>query len=168
LFGVVALAVILAASLFSPVAAISGITIAKVTTNGDVTTEFPFVVSGDASTGFNLVGGGSQLITETAEVVLTVTEEVPHGWVLTDVTCVGLPIVPESSSFTYIRGGVIVTYVVGDHVTCAFTNSPAPAAPVGGVVMPAGTLAILGPWLAFIGVVGCIGTAVVIAKKRHP
>jgi hypothetical protein len=41
------------------------------------------------------------------------------------------------------------------------------APPVGGVAIPANTLAILGPWLAVIGVVGCIGTIVVIAKKRQ-
>jgi hypothetical protein len=38
--------------------------------------------------------------------------------------------------------------------------------PVGGVVLPANTLAVLAPWLAVIGLAGCIGTAVVIAKKR--
>ena len=37
---------------------------------------------------------------------------------------------------------------------------------VGGAVMPVNILASLGPWLAVIGVVGCVGTAVVIAKKR--
>jgi hypothetical protein len=40
-------------------------------------------------------------------------------------------------------------------------------APVGGIVMPANTLALAAPWLAVIGVVGCIGTIVVIAKKRE-
>jgi WD40 repeat protein len=40
--------------------------------------------------------------------------------------------------------------------------------PVGGVVMPANNLAIAAPWLAFIGLVGCIGTVVVVRKKRHP
>jgi len=39
---------------------------------------------------------------------------------------------------------------------------------VGGAVMPVNTLATLAPWLAVIGVVGCIGTAVVVRKKRHP
>jgi len=42
---------------------------------------------------------------------------------------------------------------------------PAPA--VGGVVMPAGMFAILAPWLAVIGLVGCIGTVVVVARKRR-
>jgi hypothetical protein len=38
---------------------------------------------------------------------------------------------------------------------------------VGGAVMPVNILATWGPWLAVIGVAGCIGTAVVVAKKRH-
>jgi hypothetical protein len=33
--------------------------------------------------------------------------------------------------------------------------------------MPVNILATWGPWLAVIGVAGCIGTAVVVAKKRH-
>jgi hypothetical protein len=41
------------------------------------------------------------------------------------------------------------------------------AAPVGGMVMPANTLALVAPWLAVIGLVGCIGTLVVVAKKRR-
>jgi len=39
--------------------------------------------------------------------------------------------------------------------------------PVGGVVTPANTLAVLAPWLAVIGLVGCIGTAVAVARKRR-
>jgi hypothetical protein len=38
---------------------------------------------------------------------------------------------------------------------------------VGGVVLPVNTFAILAPWLAVIALVGCIGTVVVIRKKRH-
>jgi len=40
-------------------------------------------------------------------------------------------------------------------------------APVGGVLMPANVLAALGPWLAVVGLVGCIGIVVVVAKKRR-
>jgi hypothetical protein len=40
------------------------------------------------------------------------------------------------------------------------------AAAVGGVVIPANTLALVAPWLAVIGLVGCIGIVVVVAKKR--
>jgi hypothetical protein len=39
--------------------------------------------------------------------------------------------------------------------------------PVGGVISPVNTLAVLAPWLAVIGLVGCAATVVVVAKKRH-
>jgi hypothetical protein len=38
---------------------------------------------------------------------------------------------------------------------------------VGGCVQPVNTFALLSPWLAVIGLVGCISTAVVVAKKRR-
>jgi hypothetical protein len=41
------------------------------------------------------------------------------------------------------------------------------AVAVGGVVIPVSTLAVLAPWLAIIGLVGCIGTVVVFARKRR-
>ena len=37
-------------------------------------------------------------------------------------------------------------------------------APVGGIVAPVNTFAVLAPWLAAIGLVGCIGTVAVVAK----
>jgi len=40
-------------------------------------------------------------------------------------------------------------------------------APVGGVVMPANTLALVAPWFAVIGLVACIATVFVVAKKRR-
>jgi hypothetical protein len=46
-----------------------------------------------------------------------------------------------------------------------YADTCAPA--VGGLVMPANTLALVAPWLAIIGLVGCIGTVVVVAKKRR-
>jgi hypothetical protein len=39
---------------------------------------------------------------------------------------------------------------------------------VGGCVQPVNTFALLSPWLAVIGLVGCIGTVAVVAKKRRP
>ena len=41
-------------------------------------------------------------------------------------------------------------------------------AAVGGCVQPVNTFALLSPWMAVIGLVGCIGTVVVVAKKRQP
>jgi hypothetical protein len=57
---------------------------------------------------------------------------------------------------------------VSDHVRTVFVNEGGSCPAVGGVVMPVNTLAILGPWFAVIGLVGCIGTAIVVAKKRRP
>jgi len=39
--------------------------------------------------------------------------------------------------------------------------------PVGGVVVPVNKLALVSPWVAVVGLVACIGTIVVVAKKRH-
>jgi hypothetical protein len=39
---------------------------------------------------------------------------------------------------------------------------------VGGCVQPVNTFALVSPWLAVIGLVGCIGTVAVVAKKRRP
>lgn len=46
------------------------------------------------------------------------------------------------------------------------THEPCPV--VGGVVEPVNNLVMLSPWLAVIGMVGCVATAAVVAKKRHP
>jgi hypothetical protein len=50
-------------------------------------------------------------------------------------------------------------------LTVTFEPSGGCPAAVGGVVMPANTLALVAPWLAVIGLVGCIGTVVVVAKS---
>ena len=38
---------------------------------------------------------------------------------------------------------------------------------VGGCVQPVNTFALVSPWLAAIGLIGCIGTVAVVAKKRR-
>ena len=43
-----------------------------------------------------------------------------------------------------------------------------PPAPVGGIVMPANNFVTVAPWLAIVGLIGCVGTVVVVAKKRRP
>jgi hypothetical protein len=48
-------------------------------------------------------------------------------------------------------------------------NVPSTCCPaVGGCVQPVNTFALLSPWLTAIGLIGCIGTVVVVAKKRRP
>ena len=42
-----------------------------------------------------------------------------------------------------------------------------PVAPVGGIVVPVDKIAVLGPWLAVIGLVGCVTAVAVVAKKRQ-
>jgi hypothetical protein len=51
-------------------------------------------------------------------------------------------------------------------ITLDFTFST-PTAAVGGVVIPVNKFAVLAPWLALIGLVGCIGTVFVVAKNRR-
>jgi hypothetical protein len=167
LFAVLALVFVLAVSSFSPVAAVGGITIVKATTNGDTTTMFHLTISGPFSGSpaeWDIPSGDGGTITGPAG-VYTVIEEVPLGWVLT-VRCDGFISTYPWSTFEYITGGVIITYVAADIVGCKFINSPE-TPPVGGVVIPANTLALVAPWLAVIGLVGCIGTVVVVAKKRR-
>jgi hypothetical protein len=43
---------------------------------------------------------------------------------------------------------------------------PVALAPAVGVVMPVDKLVVLARWLAVTSLVGCIGTVVVVAKKR--
>jgi hypothetical protein len=169
LFAVLALVFVLVASSLNPAAAISGITIKKLTTNGDTTTVFHFTASGPFISGpvtydFDLHGGSARGYFGLGPAEYTILETVPGGWALT-VTCEGNPVNPVLSTFNYIPGGVTITYATGDFVVCVFTNSPVS---VGGVLMPANTFVLLSPWLAVIGLVGCIGTVVAVAKKRHP
>jgi hypothetical protein len=46
-------------------------------------------------------------------------------------------------------------------------STSTPAGPVGGFIMPVNTFAVLAPWVAVIGLVGCIGTVVVVSRKRR-
>ena len=62
------------------------------------------------------------------------------------------------------HGTVKITPTSG---TGTFTTDPTCPA-VGGVITTVNVFTILAPWLAAIGLVGCIGIVVVIAKKRHP
>jgi len=146
-----------------------GITIVKVTTNDDTTKVFHFTESfaGQVSS-FDLRGGESLppvgISYDWQPGVHTFLEDVPPGWVL-EVSCGA-----EGSTFNYIPGGVQITFVEGGAVECKFINSPAPpvgGVAVGGVVLPANTFALVAPWLAVIGLVGCIGIAAMIVKRRR-
>ena len=159
------------------------IDIAKVTSNGDVTTQFTFDVSGPASFSsvVMLTGGAFSQLLSPDEGTWTIAEVTPSGWVLVDISC-SITVVTEAvvvgsfgvlsyapqtdgSSFTVDLAGrsVTIQYGLPDIVECTFTNSP--AGPVGGVVMPTNNFAIAAPWLAFIGLVGCVGTVVVVSNR---
>jgi hypothetical protein len=72
---------------------------------------------------------------------------------------------PDGQS--YERTSVGVWFLASDQDLMIRADvNPIGGAPVGGVVMPPNSLAVLAPWLAVIGVVGCVGTIVVVAKKR--
>lgn len=79
------------------------------------------------------------------------------------------------SQYAFVKGAglnlnlqlLATTWICGSghlHLTLTFGNA---AVPVGGVVIPVNVFAVLAPWLAVIGLVGCIGTVVVVAKKRR-
>jgi hypothetical protein len=77
----------------------------------------------------------------------------------------------ESASFTVAcaPAGLYTVTVTGaeeDEQSVVFNNEGGACA-VGGIVMPVNTVALVSPWLAAIGLVGCIGTIVVVAMKRR-
>jgi len=70
------------------------------------------------------------------------------------------------------RGASPTTWILDPNqdnflIRAVVENATPASAPVGGVVMPTNTFALVSPWLAVIGLVGCIGTVVVVAKKRR-
>ena len=76
-------------------------------------------------------------------------------------------VVSESASC----GHYIVTVTIPDEGLGPSVSGPfdvsGPCCAVGGCVQPVNTFALLSPWLAALGLIGCIGTVVVVAKKRH-
>ena len=95
--------------------------------------------------------------------------DIPSGWVLQSISCqiTSDSSTPSSYQVDLANSRVIIQYNdPNDLVECTFTNGRPSTIPVGGVVVPANTFAILAPWLAVIGLVGCIGTIAVVAKKR--
>lgn len=77
--------------------------------------------------------------------------------------CLGHNTITASVSEGQIVESVSASFEVPS--TCPGVRS---CAAVGGCVEPVNKLSVLSPWLAVIGLVGCIGTVVVVAKKRQP
>jgi hypothetical protein len=69
---------------------------------------------------------------------------------------------PASSPVTMTWSG---TNIYGWTLIAVQLEPTTSTAPVGGVVMPANMFAIAAPWLAFIGLVGCVGTVVVVSNR---
>jgi hypothetical protein len=169
LFAVAVLAVVLALSSAGHVYAQWGVVVSKIAIGGEDTV-FGFKVvhpSGQVETfllkhdeWWEWLGvAGDYVVTETA---------IPPGWVLTSIDC-GFNFIepsPESSwEVDLANARVTVHLALEESVVCDFINE---RIAVGGVVAePVKTFAILGPWLAVIGLVGCISTVVVVAKKRR-
>jgi hypothetical protein len=65
-----------------------------------------------------------------------------------------------------LAGMTVDPFEIGDLMIRALVD-PVPVGPVGGFMEPVNKLVILAPWLAVIGLVGCIGTVAVVAKKRE-
>ena len=78
---------------------------------------------------------------------------------------------PTSSHYNiyccyYLQGDFTGAFVVC-YSPDVSVGGPCPEEAVGGVVIPSNTFAVLPPWLAVIGIVGCIGIVAMIAKKRR-
>jgi len=75
----------------------------------------------------------------------------------------------KSNTNPYPNGRAIVGGNPQDNNDMTFRTygSTATSPSVGGVVIPPNTFALVSPWLAVIGLVGCIATVVVVAKKRR-
>lgn len=169
---VLTLILILAGSSFTAVVVGNGgmIYVKKVTTNGDTTTIFHIDGSGPGgfSCSADLHGGGASVgFGFTILGDYTLKEAVPAGWVVSNIGALaGLP----STTFTFIPGeGIVIHFAAIDTVTITFTNCPASQCPdprrsVGGIVLPANSLAILTPYLAIIGLVA---TAAIAVKRKH-
>ena len=83
---------------------------------------------------------------------------------------------------TYTFGTVLCSFVVSESASCGrytvtldesgrsvsgIFDAVGPCCAVGGCVLPVNTFALLSPWLAVIGLVGCVGTAALVVRKRR-
>jgi len=129
----------------------------------------------------DVVGGGISIAAVSPLGIAAVVSSDPDG-LIAEQKCG--PVVPDTTV-----DNVLCTFVVSESASCGHytvTVTPplggvgaigsgsasfdvaGPCCAVGGCVQPVNTFALLSPWLVAIGLVGCIGTVVVVAKKRHP
>jgi len=148
--------------------------------------------SGGSMSYFNVAGVGASSSNSGSDSPASVTVAANAGDLVVDVLGAGTAAVPVSVgsgqtqrwmrptvgagsdkiasspvTMTWTLGGG--TYDGGWDLIAAVLTPAAPGQvgpPVGGFLEPINKLAVFAPWLAVIGLVGCIGTIAVIAKKR--
>jgi hypothetical protein len=162
---VAVLAVVLAASSAGHVYAQWSISVRKIAIGGE-DTDFGFKVvhpGGQVETFLLKDGGwkgwpgvvGDYVFTEMA---------IPPGWVLRSIDCTLFDEDGQSSWEVDLANARVTVHALYEYVSCIFINE---RIAVGGVVAePVKTFAILGPWLAVIGLVGCVTAVAVVVKKR--
>ena len=126
----------------------------------------------------DVVGGGISIAAVSPLGIAAVVSSDPDG-LIAEQKCG--PVVPDTTV-----DNVLCTFVVSESASCGrYTvtvtlpvfglgasdsgvfDVAGPCCAVGGCVQPVNTFALLSPWLAVIGLVGCIGTVAVMAKRRR-
>ena len=130
-----------------------------ITFSGTVTPPF-----GSADTGYVKLFGGSGCDIVYWINSIQFTADSTGAYTVTDHT--GLVAGSYSALAQDFSYGASAPGVCVDFTVSSPPPPPSPTA-VGGVVMPANNFAIFVPWVAVIGLVGCISTVVVVAKKRE-
>jgi hypothetical protein len=124
----------------------------------------------------DIVGGGISIAAMSPLDALSVILESDPVGLIAHLTC------PSDTYCTFVvsesatcGGSYTVTVIVLDSSGAniftgrALFDVPSTCcAAVGGCVQPVNTFTMLSPWLAAIGLIGCVGTVAVVAKKRHP
>jgi len=87
------------------------------------------------------------------------------GWENFDMSCGDHSLTCALSNIG-TTGGFTVTFR-DDFGSASATYTVDCPGPVGGVLMPTNTFVLLSPWLAVIGLVGCIGTVLAVVRKRQ-
>jgi hypothetical protein len=106
---------------------------------------------------FVTVARGTYVFTE-------LVSENPPGWVLRDIVCERISGGGETS-WEIEEASVTIYHDPDDVVVCYFTNM-GPSAAVGGYVEPASQLAIVGPYLALVGLFAAATVATVVFRKK--
>jgi hypothetical protein len=124
----------------------------------------------------DIVGGGISIaaVSRLDGAITVVLSSDPAG-LIAEPNC-GVPdlgiecsfVVSESASCGHYTVTATLALDSGLSVSGPFDVAGPCCAAVGGCVQPANTFALLSPWFALIGLVGCIGTAVVVSRKRRP